>query len=175
MQVRRQGGAARQHRDAGEHVEREGGLAREQGVEEARDVGQAAHVVGEHGQRVGEGEVGLGARQAPPQQRRVRRRQQVRDQPQLRHRRPQARQHEVPEPQRRQPRRRRRPRPRPGAEEGGGRPRPRPRPRRQHQQQHLADVVVALEVAQVRLPPQHLGDEVRELGLLRVELRRCVV
>lgn len=123
-------------RHAREHVEGEGGLAREQGVEQARDVGQPPHVVREHGQGVGEGEVGLRLRQVRAQ-RRVLRPEDVRDQAQLRHRRREARQHGVADPQRREPR------------HGGGAP----RARREHQQEHLADVVVALEVAEVRLPP----------------------
>ncbi len=43
----------------------------------------------------------------------------------------------------------------------------------QHQQEDLADVVVALEVVQVAIPPQHLEDEIREL-LLHPFLLVCI-
>ncbi len=49
--------------DLGEDVDAEDLLARDQGVEEPRDVAVALHVVREHGQRVREREVRLVARQ----------------------------------------------------------------------------------------------------------------
>lgn len=145
--VREQLVAAPGH-DLREDVDAEDLLARDQGVEEPRDVAVALHVVGEHGQRVGEREVRLVPRQVPAEIR-VHGVQDVGDQVQLRDGGRQRGQHEVADPEHGEP--------------GDGR---RPQGGRQHEEQHLADVVVALEVAEIGLLAEHLGDEVRELGLL---------
>lgn len=132
-------GAAAQD-DAGEDVEAEGLLAGEEGVEEAGDVAVALHVVGEHGQGVGEGEVGLVAREVRAQGR-VRGAQDVGDQVQLRHGGGERGEHEVADPQDGEPGH--------GEAAQGG---------REHEEEDLADVVVALEVAEIGLLAEDLGD-----------------
>lgn len=143
--------------DVGEDVDAEDLLAREEGVEEARDVAVAPDVVGEHGEGVGEGEVRLVAREVPAELR-VHGPQDVGDQAQLHDGGRQRGEHEVPDPEHGEP--------------GDGQ---RPERGREHEEENLADVVVALEVAQVGLLAEDLGDEVRELGLLLLELGLGVV
>lgn len=141
----------------GEDVDAEDLLAGDEGVEEARDVAVALDVVGEHGQGVGEGEVRLVPRQVLAQLP-VHGAQDVGDQVQLRDGGRQRGQHEVADPKHREP--------------GDGE---RPQGRREHEEENLADVMVALEVAEIRLLAENLGDEVRELRLLLLELGLGVV
>jgi hypothetical protein len=138
--------------DLGEHVDAEDLLAGQQGVEEPRDGAVGLDVVRVHGQCAREGEEGLRARQVQAQ-RRVDGGEDVGDQAELCDGRRQVREHEVADAKGGEARYRG------GAERGW-----------QHEEEHLADVVVALEVAQIRVAAQGLGDEVRELGLLRFEL-----
>lgn len=132
-------------------------LAGKQRIEQARDIRVPPYVVREHSQGIGEREVRLRAADVRAQ-RRVYRRDDVRDQAKLGDGWAEGWQHEVADAQAGEAL--------DGGRAGAG---------GQDEQEYLADVVVPLEVAEVRLSPEHLGDQVRERGLLLVELRLRVV
>lgn len=138
--------------DLCEYVDGEDGLGGEQGVEEAGYLAEGLDVVGVHGHRAREGEEGLRPREVR-RQGRVGGADDVRDQAQLGDGRGEVGEHEVADAQGREP------------GHGG-----RAEVRGQDQEEDLAYVVVALEVAQVRVPPQDGEDEVRQLLLLAGKL-----
>ena len=128
--------------DLREDVEGEDLLARDQGIEEARYVAVPLDVVGEHGQCVGEGEVRLVAREVG-EERGVGVAESVWDQPELGYGGGKRGEHEVSY-----------------AQHGETGHCWCSEMRGQHEEEHLAYVVVALEVAEVGLLPQNLGDQV---------------
>lgn len=132
--------AARAH-DGGEHVDAEDGLAREQHVEEARDVAEGGDVVRVHGQGAREGEEGLDRGEVPPELG-VRGAEDVGEEAELRDGWGEGGEHEVADAE--------------GGEagDGGG-----AEGGREDEEQDLADVVVALEVAEVGVAAEDGEDE----------------
>lgn len=130
--------------DAREEVDGEDGLAREQGVEEARDLAEGAHVVGIHGEGAREGEEGLGLGQVRPEGR-VGGAQDGGDEAELGDGGLHVREHEVADAEGGEP------------GDGGG-----AQGGRQDEEEDLGDVVVALEVVEVGVAAQYGEDDVGE-------------
>lgn len=141
---------ARAH-DGGEHVDAEDGLAREEHVEEARDVAERRDVVRVHGQGAGEGEEGLDRGEVPPELG-VRGAEDVGQEPELGDGRGEGGEHEVADAE--------------GGEAGDGGV---AEGRGEDEEQDLADVVVALEVAEVGVAAEDGEDEGGEVVFLAGE------
>lgn len=138
---------ARAH-DGSKHVDAEDRLTGKKYVKQAGDLAERRNVVRIHGQHASKGKKGLCPRQVTPELG-VAGTQDVRDEAQLADGRSERRQHKVTDPQGREPCHRR------CADWG-----------RENQEEYLADVMVALKVAEVRIAAQHLDDQGRKFILL---------
>lgn len=134
--------------DLGKHVDAEDGRPGEEDVEEAGDFAEGLDVVGVHGQGAREGEEGLCMREVGPEAR-VDGVEDGWDEAELSDGGGEVGQHKVSDAQRREARDG-------GAAQGGG----------EDEEEDLGDVVVALEVVQVRVAAENGKDDVGEGCLL---------
>lgn len=128
--------------DLREHVDGKDRLTRKQHVKEPRDFVLGLHVVGIHGERAGQGEEGLGLRKVGPEFG-VRGMQDAGDETELGDGGFEVREHEIADAQKGE------------AGDGGA-----AQPGREDEEEDLGDVVVALEVVDVRVAAQDGEDEV---------------